>query len=130
MECPTLVSLGLVAIVIGLYAVAKCLGFEQEYKDLLLPVILVTVPVLVTQSYTKAISAAEIKVKYVEIAADILSRPPSKEPDVIDMRKWASTLIKKYSPVEINEATERAMIYGTADIHEKPDTMEGTIKVE
>ncbi|MGI8427177.1 MAG: hypothetical protein ACR2M4_11410 [Actinomycetota bacterium] len=92
----------------------------------MLPLILVTVPVFLTQAYTKAISAAEIKVKYVQIASDILSRPPSKEPDVIDMRKWATTLIKKYFPVEVNEATERAMIYGRADIHEAPDTLDST----
>jgi len=126
MECPTLLSLGLVALVIGVYAIAKCFGVEQDYKDLVLPLILVTVPVFLTQAYTKAISAAEIKVKYVQIASDILSRPPSKEPDVIDMRKWATTLIKKYFPVEVNEATERAMIYGRADIHEAPDTLDST----
>lgn len=50
----TLISLSAVAIVIGSHVIAKRLGFEQEYKDLLLPVILVTVPVLVTGLYTKA----------------------------------------------------------------------------
>lgn len=127
MGYPTLVSLSAVAIVIGSYVIPKRLGFGQEYKDLLLPVILVTVPVLVTGFYTKANSDAETRVKYLQIAADILNRgPPTKEAEEINIRKWAFNLIKQYSPVEIDEATERAMIYGKADIHEAPDTATGT----
>jgi hypothetical protein len=117
-------TLSAVAIVIGSYVIAKRLGFERQYKDLLLPVILVTVPVLVTGFYTNANSEAETRVKYLQIAADILNRGPRQ--DEINIRKWAFNLIKQYSPVEIDEATERAMIYGRADIHEAPDTLEGT----
>lgn len=55
-----------------------------------------------------------------------MNRGPPKEAEEINIRKWAFDLIKQYSPVEIDEATEQAMIYGRADIHEAPDTLEGT----
>jgi hypothetical protein len=119
----------LTVVVLVVHIVKLVLG--KEYKDLVWPVFVATVPIVVTQVYTKAISDAEIRVEYIQIAVDILNGGPSNKEgpqpgSQEDIRKWAVKLINHYSPVKMDEATKRAIIYGSADIHEKPDTGEGT----
>jgi hypothetical protein len=135
-----LVVVALVVVLIGicLHKIARRLGLGEDFKKLMLwPVIIAVVPVVVTEVYTKAISDAEIGVKYVEMGVGILGlnteksgaeECPKQGSHERIRKEWAVELINKNSPVPIEKAIAEALICisGRADIHEAPDKLNST----
>src|SRR5713226_3775060 len=58
--------------------------------------------------YTDAIKDREIKVKFIEIATNILREPPKK--DAINLRTWAVQIINRYSEIKLSAAAEKDLI--------------------
>lgn len=66
--------------------------------------------------YTDAIKDREIKVKFIEIATNILREPPKK--DDTSLRTWAVQIINRYSEIKLSDAAKKDLIenipiYGT-----------------
>lgn len=48
--------------------------------------------------------------KMVEVAIDVLKSDCKKEPGIVPARKWAVSILKKYSPVPMNRDVEAALL--------------------
>ena len=54
-----------------------------------------------SQDATDAIKNREIETKFVEIATDVLSQPPTEENR--ELREWAEKILDKYSPIAMSQ---------------------------
>jgi hypothetical protein len=71
----------------------------------------VLIPVVIFlggNSFSKAIKDKEIKLRYIEIAVQILQQEPNENNK--DIRNWAIKVISKYSEVPINEETAKELM--------------------
>lgn len=64
--------------------------------------------VLIGNMYTSALKESETRVRYVELAVEILKEKPSGKKD--NLRKWAIDLINNYSEIEINAQTREELL--------------------
>lgn len=64
--------------------------------------------VLIGNMYTSALKESETRVRYVELAVEILKEKPSGKKD--NLRKWAVDLINNYSEIEIDAQTREELL--------------------
>lgn len=83
----------------------------EKLKTLGTVIAAVLVPIaiaVVGNVYTEGMKEKEMEARYVELAVDILTQPPTDDTRAI--REWATEVIKRYSDVPLTEPTRQALI--------------------
>lgn len=90
----------------------KAKSLSTIVSAIFLPVVLL----IVGNQFSSATKEREIQGKFVELATQILREKPVDKPtpDVTDLRLWATTVINRYSGVELPKAAAEALIQGAA----------------
>ena len=63
---------------------------------------------------TSSLESAKLNQQYVQIASDILSQSIRKNEEVPPIRRWAASVLKKFTPVEIGENEYADLVSGKA----------------